>query len=297
MPPPVALITGASGYIGHHLAARLLRTGWEVHAVARSTSDLRGLNVHRHDWDESYTSMLGAVRESSPDIVFHLASMAVGECPGEKIASLLSANITFGVQLLEAMAQHDCRRLVSAGSYWEYAADGSYDPNTLYAASKRAFADFIPFYCRFHGLCAMTLTLFDVYGPDDWRGKLLSLLRAAASDGRVVALSPGEQVTEMTHVSDVAAGFVRAADLLAQQERPGYLTYALGGGERNTLREVIQAAEQAWGVRINASWGAVPYRSNQIMQPVTTLQTLPGWRAEISLSKGLKSVGAGGDRA
>lgn len=293
---PVALVTGASGYVGHHLCESLLVAGWRVRALVRPTSDLRGLDsratarVERLESDGGYEEILGAVKLAAPDVVFHLATMAAGECSPGQIGELVESNITFGVRLLAAMAQCGCTAFVNAGSYWEYAADGVRAPNSLYAASKAAFAQYIPYYVQLHGLRSLTLVLFDVYGPWDWRRKFVPLLAAASRDGRTLNLSPGDQMVEMTHVTDVAAGFVQAGQMLLQQPQGGHSIYALGGAERRTLREVVATAERAWSRRVHTAFGAQPHRANQVMIPVTTLTNLPGWRPRYTLEAGLTDV-------
>jgi CDP-paratose synthetase len=200
----------------------------------------------------------------------------------------LDANITFGVQLCEALAGLGGGRLINAGSYWEYGSEGGYDPNTLYAASKRAFQDILVYFERKRGLDSATLVLFDVYGPGDWRPKMLPELLRSFMAGKSLDLTAGEQVMDMLHVEDAAAGFLVAADHLVPNS--GHTVYALTGRQRYTLREIVGMIGEELGSPPRITFGAKNYPSHQIFAPVADLPVLPGWTPRIELRKGLRQM-------
>jgi nucleoside-diphosphate-sugar epimerase len=262
------------------------RAGWNVHVLCRPESNLRGLaGVTRHDTDGSFESLRTIVQSCRPDVVLHLASMVKGEHQAADIGPMIEANITFGTRLNDAMAAGGCARLVYARSYWEFGEDGEDSPNSRYAATKRAFASVVDYACSRRGLSAIGLVLFDVYGPGDWRGKLLTGLLEAARTGAAVAMSPGAQLLDLTYVDDVADAFVTGATLSGDG---GHRTFSAESGRRVSLRELIGLVEASTGKTINARFGELPYRNNQIMQPVTTLERLPGWACQTALEVGLK---------
>jgi nucleoside-diphosphate-sugar epimerase len=284
-----ALVTGASGYVGHHVCRALDRAGWNAHALCRADSNLRGLAcVTRHDTDGSPESLRNIMQSCRPDVVLHLASMVKGDHQAADIGPMIEANITFGTRLIDAMSAGGCTRLIYARSYWEFGEDGEDSPNSLYAATKRAFASVVDYSCTRRGLSAIGLVLFDVYGPGDWRGKLLSSLYEASRKGATVPMSPGAQLLDLTHVDDVANAFVNGATLCGDG---GHRTLSVESGRRVSLRELISLVEASTGRTINARFGELPYRNNQIMQPVTTLERLPGWVCQTALEVGLNGLG------
>ena len=289
-----ALLTGGTGYIGDKLTARLAATGWQVHALVRPESDARRADaaVARHIYDGGTESVLAAVAAAKPDVVFHLAGLLKGAHTAEDVEAVVGANVLLGAQLLEAMVAASCPTFVNAGTYWEYDADGYYAPNSLYAATKRAFQDLIVFYVRYHRLRAITLMLFDVYGPGDWRGKLISKLVASLQSGAPVAATGGEQRLDFVYIDDVTDGFVRAAAVLQDEgtDAPGHRVFALNTGRRLTLKELVAVLDTIAGRRLNIRWGDLPYRDNQIFVPNRAAVRLPGWSPRVPLEEGLQRL-------
>ncbi|MBS0195591.1 MAG: NAD-dependent epimerase/dehydratase family protein [Planctomycetes bacterium] len=287
----IALVTGASGYIGHHVCRELLAAGHTVHALARTGSDLRGLPVSRHDTDFSFESLRAIIAVTRPDVVFHLAALARAEHGPAEIGAMIASNITLGANLVEAMLACGVRTMVNTSTYWAYGEHAERRPNTLYAATKLAFEDVLAYAAAYRGLRAASLVLFDVYGPHDWRHKLLTKV-AGAPGGARISLSSGEQLMDFVHVRDVSHGFVLAAHLVSRQSEPGLATYALDTGDRRPLREVLTRLNELRRQPVALDFGAHPYPPFQIMRPATGLTRLPGWAARTSIDAGLAELAA-----
>lgn len=296
-----ALITGAAGFIGGGLTRRLLGEGWEVHVLLGRTcrretlADVEGrVIVHNHDG--SMDNMLALMDEARPDVVFHLAALFLAEHRTEDIGNLVFSNILFSTQLVEAMRAHDVRRLVNTGTSWQHFGTVDYRPVNLYAATKQAFEDILAYYHAAAGISCITLKLYDTYGPGDRRRKLIHILIDAARTGELLAMSPGEQEVDLTHVTDVTAAFGMAAQLLLQSDGPIFTSYLISG-TRLTVRELVKQVAQATDSRIQVQWGGRSYRKREVMVPVSKGRRLPGWTPQISLPEGLAGLAREGNYA
>ena len=291
-----ALITGAAGFIGGALTRRLLADGWEVQALLGRTcrrealADVAG-SVRVHDHDGSVLGMLGILQEARPDVVFHLASLFLSDHRPEDLEGLVTSNILFSTQLVEAMVAQRVMRLVNTGTSWQHYGTPGYRPVNLYAATKQAFEDILAYYHDALGLSCITLKLYDTYGPGDQRRKLINILLDAARTGEPLAMSPGEQQLELTHIADVVAAFARAAELLLESEESRLESY-LVRGTRLTVRDLVAKVAQITGRPIQVQWGSRPYRPREVMVPVVAGEgdLISSWRPRVELNEGLSQL-------
>jgi nucleoside-diphosphate-sugar epimerase len=286
---PRALITGAAGFIGGVLARRLLAAGWEVQVILRRGSRLDPAGVIAHEHDGTPEGMVAILETARPEVVFHLASLFLTEHQPGDIPALVGSNILFPLQLVEAMAVTGARNLVNTGTSWQHFGTDGYRPVNLYAATKQAFEDLLPYYHEARGLSCTTLKLFDTYGAADPRRKLVRILLEAARSGAPLDLSPGEQVLDLTHVEDVAQAFLDAgARLLAG---PPVLDTFLVSGDRLTVRALADRIQTALGRPIQGRWGLRPYRPREVMLPQDPAgRLLPGWAPVRDLGEGLREA-------
>lgn len=297
------LITGASGFVGRHLAHRLLSARSDrprpvVHALLRANSDgsalPEGTVIHRYDGNPE--QLRAIVTQCAPDVTFHLAALFRAEHQPNDIRPLIDSNLEFSTQLVDAVSATPSRRLVNAGTIWQHFDGDSYNPVCLYAATKQAFEAILAFYAEARGLHATTLLLPDSYGPNDTRNKLITLLLRAAHRGTVLELSPGQQRIDLLHVDDVVSGFIQAADQLMIQA-PGSTAgagqasrYQLSSGQPRSLHELTMLISSIVGKPIDARWGARPYRQREVMMPWQGGAALPGWHPTTDLRTGLEQI-------
>lgn len=284
---PRALLTGATGFIGRHLTQHLQQQGWQIAAIARSANVPSG--VQRYNYTGATDDVMRALDDFRPDVVFHLASLFLAQHDPAQVEPLVLSNVLFGTQLLEAMRAAGVRRLVNAGTGWQNFAGDEYLPVNLYAATKQAFADILLYYVEASGIRAVTLKLFDSYGPGDNRRKLLRLLLDALRTGEPLAMSGGEQILDLVHIDDICRAFQRAAELTADSSKPCNSVYAVSGGQRRSLREVVSTLQRVADRPVSVAWGARPYREREVMNPWNG-PTMPGWSPEISLEDGLRKL-------
>jgi nucleoside-diphosphate-sugar epimerase len=287
-----ALVTGATGYVGSRLVRQLVAGGWDVHVVVRPDSNLALLApvrssaaVHRHNGTTE--RMLSIVAEAKPSVVFHLASRFLAQHRPEDIEPLVRSNILMGTQLAEAMAKNNIHRLVNTGTSWQHYENSPYDPVCLYAATKQAFEAVLRFYTETTPLKVITLKLFDTYGPDDPRPKLFTVLRKAARERELLAMSPGDQLIDLVYIDDVTRAFSLAAERLLAGSADRSEKYAVSSRSPVSLKQLVETYCHVTGKDLNVQWGGRPYRPREVMVPWHTGSTLPGWEPEVGLEDGI----------
>lgn len=288
----IALVTGATGYIGSMLTRRLVRQGWEVHVIIRHSSslvmlasELDKINVHRYDGTSE--RILEIVQSSKAQFVFHLASLFLPSHEPSDIGALINSNIVFSTQLIDAMVASGAYNLINTGSSWQHFGLQQDKPVNLYAATKSAFEQIIEYYVDAHKLRVSTLLLFDTYGPGDPRSKIISLLWKSAYNRTPLKMSPGEQLMDLVFIDDVVDAYMQVLESMEACVDYGHQRYGVSSKSAVSLKELVSIFEHATGLRIPVAWGERPYRVREVMEPWLDFNSVPGWRAKVPLSVGL----------
>jgi nucleoside-diphosphate-sugar epimerase len=290
-----ALITGGTGFIGSNLLRRLVHDGWNVHLISISNNPRQNIDLidHRvtvHIHEGSTEGMLGIVTAAQPDVVFHLASLFLSEHAFTDISRLVTSNVLFGTQLLEAMAMNEVTRIVNTGTSWQHYENLRYSPVNLYAATKQAFEDILLYFVEARGLQAITLKLFDTYGPNDQRPKLFHLLEKSFKENSALVMSPGDQMIDLVHVDDVVQAFVMAAERLFIADVKQHEHYGVSSGFPLPLKDLVNLYCRVTGKQLPIKWGGRAYRVREVMVTCDNLLILPEWFPQIKLEEGLQKV-------
>lgn len=290
------LVTGATGFIGSHLVKGLLADGWDVHIIARETSNLQTIafctnDIKVHLYDGSVRSMLTIMAAVKPVTVFHLASLFISEHCSDDITLLLRSNIEFGTHLVEAMVEHDVFHLINTGTSWQHYQDEAYNPVCLYAATKQAYEAILRYYVEAHPLKVVNLKLFDSYGPDDNRKKLFALLKQAESSEIPLAMSEGNQLIDLVHVDDIIEAFILAHKYLLQCEGNKMDEFAVSSCRPMRLKDIVKVYCDIFNKKLNIDWGKRPYRKREVMKPWDKGRLVPGWLPKVGLEQGIQTLG------
>lgn len=286
------LITGITGYIGSHLARRLL-TDCDVYGLVREPLNLTYLEdiqnqLHLLRCDGTPKSITAALECSRPDIVYHLAAYYTGAHGPEETPRLIGSNITFGAYLLEAMSACGCSALVFASTMMTHYQGEKYRPLNLYAATKQAFSDLLAYYTDAGFLRAVTLVLSDTYGPSDQRPKILNLVKKAVQDREKLALTDGSQDYDVVYIDDVIQAFHQAGNQLLQKPEWKNEAFQVLSSNPLTLRQTVDQMLAVNQLTLNAAWGQRPSPEREIRRAVRLYPTLPNWEPKVSLRDGLR---------
>lgn len=286
------LITGATGYIGSHLLRYLLNKGWEIHIIAEpgfgyaNIEDVKD-KIDIFEYNKDIEHLIKYFQKIKVDVVFHLAAAVITNYKPEEIPILVQSNILFGTEILEAMKHCSTRLFIGTGSYWQNFNSDDYNPVDLYAATKEAFEKILQYYVDAYQFRAITLRLFDVYGEDDTRPKLLNLLKEIAGTERCIDVSWGEQYLDMVHISDVCSAYLKAYELLESTGSINNKVFGVFTGSQIQLKEMINLFSKILNRKINVNFGGKVYKAREVMKPMANYIKLPNWFPLISIHEGL----------
>jgi len=278
------LLTGAAGFIGYHVAQRLLADGHSVVGLDnlsdyydptlkqarldRLTSQSR-FSFERVDVSDRM-AMAEVFRHHRPARVVHLAAQAGVRFSVVNPHAYVDANLVGFMHVLEGCRHHDVEHLVFASSSSVYGAntrlpfsvhDNVDHPLSLYAATKKANELMAHSYAHLYGLPCTGLRFFTVYGPWGRPDMALFLFTRAILEGRPIdVFNEGRMQRDFTYVDDVVEGVVR---VLAKPPKPDrawsgdrldpatshapYRVYNIGNDRPVELLRYIQVLEQCLG--------------------------------------------------
>ncbi len=292
------LVTGSAGFIGYHVARRLLAEGHQVTGLDALTPyyDVK-LKARRHEMlgaSRGFTPLLGRLEDDAvmtaafagePELVIHLAAQAGVRHSLSYPREYTAANVEGTLALLEAARRSRVRHLMIASSSSVYGmssgasreTDDTDRPASLYAATKKATEVISHSYAHLFGLPVTCLRFFTVYGP--WGRPDMALFRfaeAIAEDRPIDLYGGGEMRRDFTYIDDVVDALMRLSPITPE------LGKAVGRGD--TLSpvapwRVVNIAGgrpvelMAFVAAIEAAMGRVADRRMLAMQPGDVVET------------------------
>jgi nucleoside-diphosphate-sugar epimerase len=297
------LITGGGGFIGANLARAEVRTGNEVHLFLRPETKawrltgIVGRFVHHTGDLRDPSAVRRAVAAVRPDVIYHAAAHGTFPTQADR-AAVVETNLTGTAHLLDALAGHDYRALVTVGSSSEYGhKDGPMretdllEPRSAYGVAKAA-ATLLCQAEAHRGRPVCTVRIFSAYGPLEDPTRIASYVLGCCARGEPPRVTAGHQPRDWVYVDDVIDLLRRAADCPAAL---GRILHA-GSGRRQTVRDLVETAVAVAGSRVRAEYGSEPPRPDEPtvwVADIDATRELTGWAPRFDLRQGLERMWEG----
>ena len=319
------LITGAAGFIGSHLAHRLLDRGDEVVGVDNLNDyyDVRlkedrlarlrpreNFSFHRLDVADrpGMEALFGGL---NVDRVVHLAAQAGVRYSIENPHAYVDSNLVGFVNVLEGCRHNGIEHLAYASSSSVYGSNRNVPfsvhhnvdhPISLYAATKKANELMAHTYSHLYGLPTTGLRFFTVYGPWGRPDMALFLFTEAILAGRPInVFNNGQMRRDFTFVDDIVEGVIRVLDRTAAPDETWqavspdpagssapYRVYNIGNNEPVELMHLIETIENCLGM--TAQKNMMPMQPGDVPEThadIDDLERDTGFRPSTSIEEGV----------
>jgi UDP-glucuronate 4-epimerase len=321
-------VTGTAGFIGFHLARRLLADGHEVagfdgftayydislkrqrDAILQGSNALSGTEAMLED----SAALNEAVGTFAPDVIVHLAAQAGVRYSLDHPEEYVSANLAGTFNVLEAARAHPPKHLLFASTSSVYGgnetmpfaeADRTDFPVSLYAATKKAGEAMSHAYAHLHGIPTTCFRFFTVYGP--WGRPDMALFRFADAieNGEPIEVyNEGRMKRDFTYIDDLVEGIVRLMGVVPEAGKPviasgvvdslspvaPWRVVNIAGGRPVELMHFIGALEAALGKR--AEKRMLPMQAGDVPETVADpalLEALTGFRPSVDVETGVRA--------
>jgi UDP-glucuronate 4-epimerase len=319
------LVTGAAGFIGYHVARRLLERGDGVVGIDNLNDyydpSLKQARLARlREFDRFLFEKVDlndakgierAFAMHKPDGVVNLAAQAGVRYSIENPRPYIDSNIGGFLNILEGCRHHPVAHLVFASTSSIYGLntrqpfsehDNTDHPISLYAATKKANEAMAHSYAHLYGVPCTGLRFFTVYGP--WGRPDMALFkftRGILAGEAIPVFNRGEMVRDFTYVDDIAEGVIRVLDRPATPDanwrgddpdaatsRAPYRVFNIGNNKPVPLMDYIAALESALGRK--AKLDLLPMQAGDVpstMADVSALEKATGYRPSTSVQEGV----------
>lgn len=321
------LVTGTAGFIGSHVAMRLLERGDEVTGIDNMNdyydvtlkesrlARLKNYDTYHHEHaDLADRSTIEAIfTKHQPQRVINLAAQAGVRYAAENPHIYVSSNVTGFLHILEGCRHNEVEHLVYASTSSVYGAntkmpfsehDSAEHALTLYAATKKANETMAHSYSHLYNLPTTGLRFFTVYGPWGRPDMALFLFTKAILAGEPIKVfNQGNHQRSFTYIDDITEGIIRALDKTATKttnwnsSEPDPATsgvapfriFNIGNTESVNLLEYIQVLEQNLGNQAQIEY--LPLQPGDVPNTeadTTTLQNWTGYMPTVPIHEGIK---------
>lgn len=321
------LVTGCAGFVGFHLARRLLAEGKPVIGIDNLNDYYDpALKLARLEQLKAFSNftfqkldladragMHALFAQHRFPVVVHMAAQAGVRYSLQNPHAYADSNLEGFLNVLEGCRQTDCRHLVFASSSSVYGAntklpfsvrDNVDHPVSLYAATKKANELLAHSYSHLYGLPTTGLRFFTVYGPWYRPDMALYLFANAITSGQPINLfNHGKMQRDFTHIDDVVEAVVRVVDHAPQGDagwsgaapdpgssRAPWRIYNVGNSRPEELMHVVALLEQGFG-RV-ATKNLLPMQPGDVLATFADVDDLArdvGFRPRIAIEQGIET--------
>jgi UDP-glucuronate 4-epimerase len=316
------LVTGAAGFIGFHVAQRLLQQGRTVvgldnlnayYDVALKDARLDVLKNHDRFTFEKLdladrAGLVTVFKQHTFERVIHLAAQAGVRYSIDHPHTYASSNLDGFLNMLEACRHHGCGHLLYASSSSVYGAntkvpfaieDSVDHPISLYAATKKANELMAHAYSHLYRMPCTGLRFFTVYGAWGRPDMAIYLFADAISRGQPIRLfNNGAMRRDFTYVDDVAEAVVRLIEHVPQAgpatNDPGrsaapWRVYNIGNNQPEELMKVVDVLERELGrAAVKEFLPMQPGDVPATYADVSALEREIGFRPKTSIEEGIR---------
>ena len=304
------VVTGGAGFIGSHIAERLLREGNEVCVLddlstgrSENLDAIRALKLPgRLDWMpgdiRSKEDCLRACKGAS--VVFHQAALASVQRSIESPADTTSVNVVGTVTVFAAAKAQGVRRVVSASSSSVYGNSPTLPkhegmptaPLSPYAASKLALEQFARVWSESLELETVSLRYFNVFGPrqdpnSQYSAVIPLFLSALLAGKRPTIYGTGEQSRDFTYIDNVVDANLKAA----RCPNPGGAAVNIACGDRFSLLTLLEMLGAILGVKPNPDFQ--PPRVGDVLHSQASIEEakrILGFSPAVEFEDGLRKT-------
>ncbi len=273
-------IIGSNGFLGNNISLYLKHKKNQIKKFS-------SYKKYKKKW---LVKVCREIKSFSPDMIINCSASQVLEDDKRSIEKLIYSNLyAQSCFLSEAKKNKNFIGFITFGSRWEYDQKGDYKPNSFYAATKHA-SDYLLKYFVDQKTTVVSLKVFDTYGVNDSRNKILNLLLKNYKNKTTLSLSPGKQEIDYVNIIDISKLINQITIDIKKKKIKGFKKYTVSSKKPIKLVKLIEILKKNLKQELKVKVGALRYRKNEPMKCSRKIFNYPNWKPRKLLIKDLKKI-------
>ncbi len=275
-------IIGSNGFIGKNIKYYLSKKkGYKVFCFS-------SYNKLKNSWSKK---ILKEINSNKPDLIINCSASQLLTEDKKSINNLLNSNIYSNILFLnEAINNKNFKGYITFGTKFEFDAKRNYKPLNFYAATKHANDLFLKYYSLKKKITTVSLKLFDTYGSNDERKKILNLLLQSYRKNKFLATTAGNQYLDYVHIDEICELINKITIDIKKNKLRGFNMFTVSSNKPIKLKTLISKLKIILDKELKVKVGALKYRETEPMTPVKKTINYPGWKSKYNLMKEIKKL-------
>ena len=275
-------IIGSNGFIGRNLNF-YLKDSKKINVLCFSS-----YKKNKSKWIKKISK---EIKLFKPEIIINCAADQSSKDNDKDIIGLINSNLMANALFLnQATKNKNFIGYITFGTKWEYNELKKFQPLNFYATTKHANDIFLKYYSLKNDIVTVSLKIFETYGKNDRRKRILNLLLKNYKQQKTLKITPGNQFLDYIHISELCDLLKNICEDIYKNKLKGFNTYTVSSKKPLKLRLLVKKLNQVLDKNIKVKIGGKKYRKNESMKPIKKINNYPGWKPKIDLIKTLKKI-------
>jgi len=282
-----------TGFLGSYLAKALVDNGHVIIGLKRCMSDTVRLtdtlkSLILFDVEDGLESLFEI--HSDIELVIHAATSYGNQ--KEPLSEMFMTNVILPLKILELSSCNKGCVFVNTGTYFSKIS-GDYSYLSDYIFTKSVMQTLGEIFSIKNKTTFVNVQLEHMFGPKDGSQKFTSsVFQKLLSNTPLIELTAGEQERDFVYVDDVVEAYlsiINSSEVMGSRE---VRCFEVGSGQAHTIKDFVLAAQRALGSESELSFGALPYRENELMYSEANLNSLHalGWSCKYGMEAGIEKA-------
>ena len=281
------LITGSSGFLGSYISINLSKKN-QILTFDRKIQKRKNKNIKSYLYPKSIKEYVVFFKKHKIDIVIHNAGYFIKQHKTSDINKLIDVDIKKTLYLFEASKLANVKNIISFGSYWQfYSSISKFSPANLYACTKQSIYTIAQHYLKDCKISHLQLIIFDTYGKNDIRKKIINILLKINKKQKLTINNPNTKIYPL-YIEDVFRAVNHSIEYMLKKKKPFNKQFSIRPNKPIKIFELVDKISKLRKINLH-DFIIYKKKINKTLFG-SKITKLPFWKPKYELDKGISKL-------